>query len=300
MANREFKIQSDTISLNGVPLSSSVDGKVVIPGVTRATGYRVNEVEDQEDSDRQFSETITVIDYVTYQEILNETGDGSGRADYITSLDDELKIDEIEVGGSGTYTAQEATDNANNDMYAYIGTSNASDRPIVPSDWVQIPYRPKMKANSVESELGGSGSGDSIVNGENSVTVNSDGELEVPHTIKSTNGQDGLTLASNYSVRIISDYTDNDRTWIFDGTSGELQLPTGQGGIIFSDGSEQTTAYTGAGSLAPQLTKVEDEIVLTGTLHLGQAAGGSISELDSEGNINYWFNSATGDIAGRK
>ena len=300
MANREFKIQSDTISLNGVPLSSSVDGKVVIPGVTRGSSFRVDEVKDRDGEEYQFSETIAVIDYVTYQEILNETGDGSGRADYITSLDDELKIDEIEVGGSGTYTAQEATDNANNDMYAYIGTSNASDRPIVPSDWVQIPYRPKMKANSVESELGGSGSGDSIVNGENSVTVNSDGELEVPHTIKSTNGQDGLTLASNYSVRIISDYTDNDRTWIFDGTSGELQLPTGQGGIIFSDGSEQTTAYTGAGSLAPQLTKVEDEIVLTGTLHLGQAAGGSISELDSEGNINYWFNSATGDLAGRK
>ena len=38
MANKEFKIQSDTISLNGVPLSSSADGKVVLPGVTIAEG----------------------------------------------------------------------------------------------------------------------------------------------------------------------------------------------------------------------------------------------------------------------
>lgn len=38
MTNKAFEIQGSTISLNGVDLSASSDGKVVIPGVTRSTG----------------------------------------------------------------------------------------------------------------------------------------------------------------------------------------------------------------------------------------------------------------------
>ena len=156
MANKEFKIQSDTISLNGVPLSSSVDGSVVIPGVTRATGYRVEEVEDTDDQTYNTYTNLTVIDYVTYTEIA-AGGNGSGRADYTAELDDDGYMDNLEVAGRGSYTAQEATDNANNDMYAYIGTGTGGDRPIVPQDWIQIPFRPKMKSTGIESEFGSGG-----------------------------------------------------------------------------------------------------------------------------------------------
>ena len=320
MANREFKIQSDTISLNGVPLSSSVDGKVVIPGVTRGSSFRVDEVKDRDGEEYQFSETIAVIDYVTYQEILNQTGDGSSRADYITSLDDELKIDEIEVGGSGTYTAQEAADNSSNDMYAYVGTSSASDRPIVPEDWVQIPYRPKMKANSVESDLGGGGADTGDITFNNNI-IQGDWSVNIaphPDTVEDekyfrfrTGDQDShlhLDTGNNNNYDL---YLGNDSKYVrlsrigeivlgvedayeWDPMSGKRWTFGTDGGLTFPDGSKQM------GSLAPQLTKVEDEIVLTGTLHLGQSAGGSISELDSEGNQNFWFNSATGDLAGRK
>ena len=44
----------------------------------------------------------------------------------------------------------------------------------------------------------------------------------------------GLTLAANFDVKIVTDYSDNDRTWTFNGSSGSLTFP---------DNSEQTTAF---------------------------------------------------------
>ena len=163
MANQEFKIQSDTVSLNGVNLSASSDGKVVIPGITRATGYRVEEVEDT--GDQSYSNfpadtegEVVVIDLVKYNAIV-EQGNEELYATYTVTTDDEGYIDEIQVDNAGTYTSPEAEANRTNDMYAYIGSGSASDRPLVPQDWLQIPFRPKMQATGIESDLGGS-SGD--------------------------------------------------------------------------------------------------------------------------------------------
>ena len=50
------------------------------------------------------------------------------------------------------------------------------------------------------------------------------GNLTVPGNIISTVST-GLTLGSNYDVYIVADRTDNNRTWKFDGTAGELILP---------------------------------------------------------------------------
>lgn len=55
------------------------------------------------------------------------------------------------------------------------------------------------------------------------------GNLTVPGNIISTVST-GLTLGSNYDVYIVADRTDNNRTWKFDGTAGELILPNN--GII--------------------------------------------------------------------
>jgi hypothetical protein len=152
MTIKPFEIQGAQLKLGGLQLEAGTSS-VVIPGVTRATSYRVEEVEDTNDQTQTFSPTrVTVIDYITYQEIVNDTGNGSGRADYITELDNEGYIDSLEVGGQGSYTQQEAADNAGNDMYGYIGSGLGSDRPIVPQDWVQIPFRPKMRVGEVERE----------------------------------------------------------------------------------------------------------------------------------------------------
>lgn len=53
---------------------------------------------------------------------------------------------------------------------------------------------------------------------------NSDGNLAVPGNIISTVAT-GLTIGSNYDVFIVADRTDNNRTWKFDGTAGQLVLP---------------------------------------------------------------------------
>jgi hypothetical protein len=64
----------------------------------------------------------------------------------------------------------------------------------------------------------GSNSVNIITNDLNTWSFNSDGVL-------SKSDANGLVLAANYSAQIVTDYGDNNRTWTFDGTSGELVLP---------------------------------------------------------------------------
>ena len=166
MANKEFKIQSDTISLNGVPLSSSADGKVVIPGVTRATGYSADEVKEY---DSYSDETVynqgtpTIVDHYTYL-----AGRGSltppqnwVAATYSVILDDENKIDDIEIDSAGSNYPEEAVTINTDNMF--ISPSGLAPTPEnladLSADWVPTSYYIKMKASSVESDLGGGGSG---------------------------------------------------------------------------------------------------------------------------------------------
>lgn len=322
MANREFKIQSDTISLNGVPLSSSVDGKVVIPGVTRSAGYVVDEVDEFEGElavpNHQFvnQNTARVIDYSRW---LGNTN----AAVYSVTFDDEGYIDEIEVVNPGAYTVEQFNVSYSFQMYAYDGTE--AD-PAIDESWFPIPFIPKFKASSIESEFGGSGGGDAITSGDNSLAMDEDGNVVFQSNEPFGGINRGIVWewgVGNPELGLGEDEGSNSFIKQTDSGlqihpnqpgpmgQGDLRITTGDissegtsytwrfngvGGLQFPDGTTQTTAST----LAPQLTKVEDEIVLRGTLHLGQAAGGSISELDSEGNVNFWFNSATGDLAGRK
>ena len=322
MTMKPFDIQESTLKMGGVQLEAGNTG-VVIPGVTQAASYTVEKVDDTGDQTHTFtpSSEVVVIDAEMYNAIVNQNSE-QGFADFTASTDDEGYIDDIEVNGAGTYDPMSASVNSSTDMYAYIGSGSASDRPLVPQDWIQIPFRPKMRAGEIET-IGGSGSGNQLVNTDSGdtlavmdtgdVILDGEGPGGVDRGLvwkygENHNGinsmirqdEDGLTVRAwtengdgNYSapVRIVTNQDMNQKTWTFDSN----------GGLTFPDNTVQTTAATGSGSsLSPQLTKVEDEILLTGTLHLGQASGGSISELDSEGNINFWFNSATGDLAGRK
>ena len=62
-----------------------------------------------------------------------------------------------------------------------------------------------------------------------------DGDLNIPGNI-SQRGSPGLTLGSSHNVYIVGDQGDNNRTWTFDGTSGDTALPNGT--IIADDGSD--------------------------------------------------------------
>ena len=322
MANKEFKIQSDTVSLNGVPLSSSADGKVLLPGVTRATGYVVKEVDDV-DVEINYPgfnpASVMVIDHAQY---MFYTGIATPSpqyvaAQYIVSLDDG-EIDEIEVDVQGLFSADDKSIALGGIMWA-TDVAGATDNFNI-ADWTQVPFLPKFQAGTVESDLGGGGADTGEITFENS-TIIGDGEIYLAPYAGSI--EDGKYLRvrqgdqdshlhvdtgnnSNYDlylgddskyVRVAKDekvVIGVDSAYEWDPLSGKRWTFDSTGSMTFPDGSKQT------GSLEPQLTKVDDDIVLTGTLHLGQAAGGSISELDSEGNVNIWFNSTTGDLAGRK
>ena len=157
MANKPFEIQGADLTLGGVNIQAGTTG-VVIPGVTQAASYKIKEVNELDGVNQTEPFTpeseVVVIDYVQFQKLSNSQG--GNFADFTATTDDEGYIDQIEVNGQGSYTQQEAEDNADNNMYAYNGTD--PDRsPFVPQDWIQVPFRPKMTANEVEN-IGGGGS----------------------------------------------------------------------------------------------------------------------------------------------
>lgn len=208
MANKEFKIQSDTVSLNGVPLSSSADGKVVLPGVTRATGYQVDEVKQVGNEEPWSNVPAFVIDAVTYND-WNDLGTSSGRATYSVELDDgEL---DIEVVSSGAYADRSAV---NDNMYAYVGQQVDPFDGFIGSDWVQIPYRPKMKASSIESDLGGGNTGSITFEDNNIIGAGADSG--------DGNGFDTIRLVPD------ADLVENDQYLIIDPTSpGHIHIRAG-------------------------------------------------------------------------
>lgn len=266
MANKPFAIQGADLTLGGVNLQAGTTG-VVIPGVTQAANYRVEEVEDTDDQTYQFAPNseVVVIDAELYSAIVNQNSE-SGFADFTATTDDEGYIDEIEVNGQGSYNPMSASVAGSTDMYAYVGSDSASDRPLVPQDWIQIPFRPKMRAGEVEN-IGGGGSSDQLVENDNGNTfalMNTgdmvfDGEgpggvdrglvWQYGDNVGGVNSQvrqdeDGLTVRAwtengegtySASVNIVTNQNENLKTWEFDGS----------GALTFPDGTIQTTAYTG-------------------------------------------------------
>jgi hypothetical protein len=162
MTIKPFAIQGADLTLGGVNLQAGTTG-VVIPGVTQATSYKVEEVNDT--GDQTYSNfpldtegEVVVIDAALYDTIVAQ-GDERHFADYTVTTDGEGYIDEIQVNGQGAYTGILTGQAQSFDMYAYIGAGSASDRPLVPQDWIQIPFRPKMRAGEIETIGGGSGGG---------------------------------------------------------------------------------------------------------------------------------------------
>ena len=206
MTIKPFAIQGADLTLGGVNLSAGTTG-VVIPGVTRATGYKVEEVNDTGDQTHVFSpdSEVVVVDYVLYNAIVSQ-GVENIYADYTATTDGEGYIDNIQVNGRGTYTDLEAPMVEMNDMYAYIGSASASDRPLVPQDWIQIPFRPKMRAGSVETIGGGNANTgnftfneDTITNGNGLILATDRGTLAIGSQLETPGVAGHLHIAFNNS-----------------------------------------------------------------------------------------------------
>ena len=159
MANKPFAIQGADLTLGGVNLQAGTTG-VVIPGVTRATSYVPEEVEDVADQTHAFNSPPIVIDH-TYRSILNGDYSPSGytEAEYaVTELDGDDFIDGIEIVSEGSgWDLTSANGAKNNNMWAYVGSEQNPFASFVNTDWIQIPFRVKIRAGEVET-IGGGGS----------------------------------------------------------------------------------------------------------------------------------------------
>ena len=307
MTIKPFAIQGADLTLGGVNLQAGTTG-VVIPGVTQATGYKVEEVNDTGDQTHAFApdSEVVVVDYVLYQTYLNNTGNGEVYASYLAATDGEGYVDGIEVDSPGLYTSQEATDNAANDMYVYIGGGSQSDQPLVPQDWIQIPFRPKMRAGAITTIGGGNANtgnftfdSDTITNGNGLILVTDRGTLAIGTNMETPgvaghfhigfNGSNSyppssdLFLGDDYNYVKLPGYELNPADHGVEigthnrngGNSHNWRFGT-DGSITFPDSTVQTTAYTGQGgsgyvTTTSGITFVNNDAILstpgTGTIY---------------------------------
>ncbi len=171
MTIKPFAIQSADLTLGGVNLQAGTTG-VVIPGVTQAVNYVPEEIEDVDDQTHAFNSLPVVIDH-TYYSILKgdyipSNGGGYVEAEYaVTELDDDGFIEDIEIVSQGSgWNLSSANGAKNNDMWAYDGSAENPFASFVSTDWIQIPFRVKIRAGEIET-IGGGG-----VNGLEGVVTN--------------------------------------------------------------------------------------------------------------------------------
>ena len=161
---RHIYVGPGSISIGDSVLSESTTGKLVVPGLTRATSLHADEVEDTGDQTTSFGSVPIIIDYYEWSVQMGATPDPTYvAAEYsVNGLDGEGYIDGISIDVSGTWTQAIANDNKSHSMYAYNGAS-----------WISIPFRVRAKANDVEYEFstgGGSGVTVGLYDAENSLT----------------------------------------------------------------------------------------------------------------------------------
>ena len=309
MAKKAFEIQGANLTLGGVNLQAGTTG-VVIPGVTQATGYVVEEVDDRADQTVTFQSAPILIDYVTYLDYQNN-GTSSGRAEYsVDELDDDGYIDGINIDSQGSYTSSEGY-NGGNDLFAYTGTDTMPGIFVsfVDSDWTQIPFRPKMRAGEVENIGGGADLGSFTIDG-NVIEVDSGTDIYLETFEDGGNGESRLVLKpeddqggsnptrleGSYGVGIWTNTTDagngNEKKWLF-GNNGDLKLPQG-GDIVDSTGA--SVLGGGSGSTTKTWTNPNSN-VWTIEEYSGGWAGGynhpaatiTYTFVESQTDVNYFM-----------
>ena len=178
MAKKPFETQSTTLRVGGVNLEAGAT-TIVIPGVTQATNYTVDEVEDNGYQTTEWDPGLTlyVLDNAELGRLYGDSRSGSYvAAEYIAEVDDDGAIDNIEVDVPGTFSSGDKTV-AEQNMWATQVVDPLSNFNI--NDWVQIPFRPSIRPGEVEN-VGGGGSSDRLIGGEQEVVLNDDGSITLP------------------------------------------------------------------------------------------------------------------------
>jgi len=230
MTMKPFEIQSPALSINGVLIDTSAQGKLVIPGVTKAGTYVAIEVDDTEDQTYNWGPEsdptlITIIDGYRFA---IENGElqaqvGWTPATYAAeAVDDEGFIDGINVVTGGTGYSGEAT------TYSRIMFATQTPDAINnwnPFDWQQIPFSVRCGAGEIESEFGGGGSANL-----GNLEVTDDNNLQSGDTQNFVNfnasGRLRLGTMNNDEVVVISNFDGSTKDWRFK-PDGGLQFPDG-------------------------------------------------------------------------
>jgi len=162
MANKPFEIQSSTLTIGGVDLQAGSNG-VVIPGVTRAATFKVEEVDERDganpDTFGDDEGAVTVIDNAEYLYLVDDGDTASNfyvAATYSVDELDDGQIESINVESVGVFAAADKTRVEAGNMWATTTPTPFAQFNL--NNWTQIPYRPKIQANLVELDSGGGGS----------------------------------------------------------------------------------------------------------------------------------------------
>ena len=115
MANKAFEIQESTLRIGGLDLQAGATS-IVIPGVTQATNYFVEEVDETGEQTNTLNLPIVIDNATHVAKVANAGANVSAYATYSVELDDEDYVDEIEVNTAGTYVGSEVDRNADFDM----------------------------------------------------------------------------------------------------------------------------------------------------------------------------------------
>ena len=287
---RHLYVGPGSIQIGDSIISESVTGKLVLPGVTRATTLFADEVEDDDDQIYQFSSVPTVIDAYEYSV---RSGSVTPPVEYVAAeyivsrLDDDSYLENIDVDVSGTWTQAIATTNRNASMYAYIGSD--INESFNPSNWVNIPFRVRAKANDTEYEFS-SGSSDRLVNEPYELVLDDSGHINLPggsirqqadenlvirvkdadddgyrlDLIVVDDNDDTLTRVEVHrdGVEILTNFLSGDAHGWYFRDNGNLQLPAG-GDIVDSNGQ----SVLGGGS-STHIEYTDEESNYTSTVDL--------------------------------
>jgi hypothetical protein len=235
MPNKPFAIQGSTLTIGGVDLQAGSNG-VVIPGVTRAATFKVEEVDERDGSNPDIfgsnEGAVTVIDNAEYLYLVDDGDVASNSyvaAEYSVGELDDGEIHEINVESAGVFAAADKTRVEAANMWAT--TTPTPFATFNPNNWTQIPYRPKIQANLVENIGGGGGSGDRLTNGDYQVVLGSSGNITIPKN--STISITGSTNEDRYGGDINITGQRGYGNWSTTGNAGwgsSIYIRSGDGG----------------------------------------------------------------------
>jgi hypothetical protein len=150
---RHLYVGPGSIYIGNNIITEASTGKLVLPGVTRATAYFADHVHYEDDwgSNPVITGTVTVIDATYYDILAGRPSSVNYDSATYTAQKQGNRVNEVTVSNSGGgWTKVEADYAHNNNMYA-TNVADAIDN-FNAGDWVQIPFRPDVKAEDAEYE----------------------------------------------------------------------------------------------------------------------------------------------------